>query len=149
VIGQKALPPTYLFSSIVLMVVLHFCLPVAQIVTYPWNSIGFVPFTLGAVINLIADREFKEQRTTVKPFQESSILLTTGVYKFSRHPMYLGMVFILIGIAVLMRSLSPFMVIPFFAVALEIIFIRVEEEMLEDKFDEAWLGYKKKVRRWI
>ena len=47
--------------------------------------------------------------------------------------MYLGMVLILIGIAVLMGSLTPYAVIPVFAVLMEVVFIRVEERMLEEK----------------
>jgi protein-S-isoprenylcysteine O-methyltransferase Ste14 len=59
------------------------------------------------------------------------------------------MVLILIGIAVLMGSLTPYSVIFVFVVLMEIVFIRVEERMLEEKFGGAWSAYKGKVRRWI
>ncbi|MBW1910265.1 MAG: isoprenylcysteine carboxylmethyltransferase family protein [Deltaproteobacteria bacterium] len=104
---------------------------------------------IGIILNLVADGVFKKLGTTVKPFEESTALITTGVFRISRHPMYVGMVLILIGIAVLMGSLTPYAVIPVFAVLMEVVFIRVEERMLEEKFSEAWLVYKEKVRRWI
>ena len=63
--------------------------------------------------------------------------------------MYAGMVLILIGIAILMGSLTPYVVIPVFVVLMEIVFIRVEERMLGEKFGGAWSAYREKVRRWI
>jgi protein-S-isoprenylcysteine O-methyltransferase Ste14 len=63
--------------------------------------------------------------------------------------MYLGFVLALIGIAVLLGSLAPFVVIPVIAVLMDRMFIEVEESMLQDKFGPSWLEYKAKVRRWI
>jgi protein-S-isoprenylcysteine O-methyltransferase Ste14 len=55
----------------------------------------------------------------------------------------------LIGVAILLGSLSSWLVLPIFVILMEIVFIRVEERMLEEKFGPAWLAYKKKVRRWL
>ena len=131
------------------MVVLHFVFPESKVIYFRWNLLGVVPLVIGIILNLVADGVFKKLGTTVKPFEESTALITTGVFRISRHPMYVGMVLILIGIAVLMGSLTPYAIIPVFAVLMEIVFIRVEERMLEEKFSEAWLVYKEKVRRWI
>jgi protein-S-isoprenylcysteine O-methyltransferase Ste14 len=146
---KKVLPPTYLVSSIIAMLVLYFVFPVSRGICFPWNLLGIVPLAIGIILNLVADGAFKKTGTTVKPFVESTTLITTGVFRISRHPMYVGMVLILIGIAVLMGSLTPYAVIPVFVVLMDIIFIRVEERMLEEKFGGAWLAYKEKVRRWI
>lgn len=146
---KKVLPPTYLFIAIVIMVALHFLLPGAKVTAFPWNLSGIIPCAFGIVMNLIADRAFKKVGTTVKPFEESTVLITNGVFRVSRHPMYLGFVLILLGIAVFMGSLTPYVVIVVFAILMDVVFIRVEEKMLEDTFGEAWLQYKKKVRRWI
>jgi protein-S-isoprenylcysteine O-methyltransferase Ste14 len=101
------------------------------------------------VINLVADKAFKKHNTTVKPFEKSTALITDGAFKLSRNPMYLGFVFILLGIAVFMGSLAPYVVIPVFMVSMDIVFVRIEERMLENTFGESWVEYKKKVRRWI
>lgn len=146
---KSVLPPTYLLLAIVAMVALHFLLPVRHVIGLPWNLLGAVPVAAGLAMNLVADRAFKKHETTVKPFEESAVLITGGVFRISRHPMYLGFVLILVGIAVLMGSLTPYAVIVVFAVLMEVVFIRVEERMLERKFGEAWLAYKAKVRRWI
>lgn len=131
------------------MGILHFLFPVIQIIPYPWNILGCIPLLLGILLNLVADKAFNRNHTTVKPFEESTTLITTGVFRFSRHPMYLGMVLILVGIAMLLESLLPFLVIPVFAVLMDVLFIRNEEHMLAHKFGAAWQGYQAKVRRWL
>jgi protein-S-isoprenylcysteine O-methyltransferase Ste14 len=98
---------------------------------------------------VVADRQFKQAKTTVKPFQRSSALVTNGAYRICRHPMYLGFVLILSGMAILTGSLSPFVVVPAFAVLVEVVFIREEERMMAAEFGDAWLAYKEKVRRWL
>lgn len=146
---KQILPPTYVLIALILMLGLHFLFPGIRLITLPWNLIGFLPLVAGVALNLIADGAFKKAGTTVKPFQESTTLLTDGVFKISRHPMYLGFALILMGVAVLLRSLTPWVMIPIFIVLMEVVFIWVEEQMLEEKFGSAWLEYKKKVRRWI
>ena len=142
-------PLTCLFVAIISMVLLHLLLPFWIVVPTPWNLFGTVPLTTGIAFNLIADRIFRQRGTTVKPFARSSALVTTGVFKISRHPMYLGMVLILLGITILLGSLTPLTVVVIFFVLVEHIFIRKEERMLEEQFGEAWLTYTKKVRKWI
>ena len=146
---KRPLPPTYLFTAIVVMVLLHFLFPIVEVVPYPWLLLGCVPLIFGITLNLIADKAFKQNHTTVKPFEESTYLITTGVFRLSRHPMYLGMLFILIGIGILMGTLMPFLVIPVFALLMEVMFVRTEERMLADKFGETWQKYQANVRRWI
>lgn len=142
-------PPVYLFLSIAIMVLIHFLLPGTKILALPWNLLGLIPLALGVVLNLVADKSFKNHETTVKPVEESTALITTGAFRLSRHPMYLGFVLILFGIAVLMGSLTPYVVVVVFAIFMDMIFIRFEEKKLEQTFGEAWLEYKKKVRRWV
>lgn len=147
--SKRVLPPTYLLVALLMMVALHFVLPVMMIIPKPWNLIGIIPLLCGIALNLSADGAFKKVGTTVKPFQESSVLVTTGAYGISRHPMYLGYVLILLGVAAMLRSLTLFVVVPIFAVLMEAVFMRVEERMIEERFGEAWAAYKDSVRRWI
>jgi len=131
------------------MVLLHFLLPVAKILALPWRLLGIIPLALGVGINLIADKAFKGRNTTVKPLEKSTALITTGVFRLSRHPMYLGFFLVLLGIAALMGSLTPFGVVLVFAVFIDAVFMTHEERDLEATFGERWLAYKARVRRWI
>jgi protein-S-isoprenylcysteine O-methyltransferase Ste14 len=147
--GQSVFPPTYLFVAIVFILALHFLLPGAHIIGLPWNILGVIPLAAGIIMNLMADGAFKKAGTTVKPYQESVALITNGVFRVSRHPMYVGFVLILLGIAILLGSVTPYIVILVFAVLMDVMFIRIEEHMLEETFGGTWLTYKNQVRRWI
>jgi protein-S-isoprenylcysteine O-methyltransferase Ste14 len=147
--NSRIMPTHYLLLSILVMLALHFLLPLAIIVPAPWNLAGLIPLVAGVMINLAADRDFHKANTTVKPYEESTTLLTEGVFSFSRNPMYLGFAFILAGIALLVRTLAPWLVVPVFVALIDQIFIRAEEQILEAKFGSTWQTYKAKVRRWI
>jgi len=146
---KPILPPTYLLISIFLMLILFFIFPGVMLIPSPWNFLGLIPLGFGLWINMIADRAFRKAKTTVKPFEEPAALITDGAFAICRHPMYLGFVAILIGVALLFRALTPFLIVIIFAVLMDQLFIRVEEGNLESKFGQSWLEYKKKVRRWI
>lgn len=146
---NSALPPTYLLAAIITMVGLHFLLPGMKLLRFPWNLSGVIPLVVGILFNLTADKAFKKNQTTVKPFEVSSALITDGVFKITRNPMYLGFVLILVGLGLFMGSLSPLPVIPVFAVVMDLTFIRKEEKMLGERFGEIWLKYSSKARKWI
>ncbi len=131
------------------MLLLHFFLPIARIIDAPWNLLGIVILITGAIVNVMADNLFRKSGTTVRPLEESITLVTTGLYRFSRNPMYLGFVLILIGVAVLCGSLTPFFVAALFAALMDREFIALEEKMLARKFGAAWQEYQAKTRRWI
>lgn len=147
--GKKVLPPTYLLLSITLMVGLHFFVPGAKLIPFPWTLAGLLPVIIGVAIAVVASNMFSQVKTTIKPYEESGFLVTDGTFRFSRNPMYLGMVLVLIGVATFLGTLTPYLVIPVFFFLITTIFIRVEEKMLEEKFGQAYLDYQRHVRRWI
>ena len=92
---KQILPPTYVLFALVIMLVLHFILPAIKLISLSLNLLGLIPLIIGVALNLSADSALRRAGTTVKPFQDTSVLLTDGVYSLSRHPMYLGFVLIL------------------------------------------------------
>lgn len=146
---RRVLPPTYLLVAILVMIALHFVVPGPNVIGGLWRGLGFVPLAVGVWLNLAADGSFRRVNTTVKPYEESTALVREGAFRISRNPMYLGYVLILLGVALLMGSLTPWVVIPAFAVLMEIVFIRVEEAMLAETFGEGWTDYTRRTRRWI
>jgi protein-S-isoprenylcysteine O-methyltransferase Ste14 len=90
---------------------LHFLIPVVKIVPSPWNLIGIIPLAIGIIAIGITVRSFEKANTTIKPYQESTYLVTNGLYCLSRNPMYLGAALILVGIAIMLGSLTPYLVV--------------------------------------
>jgi len=111
--------------------------------------LGFIPLGLGVYLSYAAERAFHQAGTTVQPFEQSRVLVTDGLFRISRNPMYLGMVLVLLGVALLLGSLAPFGIIPIFTGWISAQFIRHEEAMLAAQFGQDWLEYKTRVRRWI
>ena len=146
---NRIMPTTYLLIAIIAMIAIHFLLPITMIIPPLWNLLGIILLVLGVTLNLVADGAFHKANTTVKPFEESFVLVNDGVFRVSRNPMYLGFVLLLIGIAILLRSLSPYVVILAFVILIQNMFISVEERMLAEKFGEKWREYKHSTRRWL
>lgn len=145
----RLLPPVYFLFALILMVLLHFFLPVVHWFWWPWNLAGIAPMLLGVALNIVADAQLKRHNTTVKPFHPSSALISDGVFRVTRNPMYLGMVCILIGLGICLASLTPLVVMPVFAWWLTVQFIVPEEQGLAKLFGDAYSAYKTDVRRWV
>ena len=142
-------PPVYLYLAVILMIVMHLWIPLMDLISYPITLLGIIPLIYGIVLNLAADSSLKRQDTTVKPQLETRVLITTGIFKVTRNPMYLGFGFILLGIAILLGTLFPFVLVIAYPVFMDTVFIRYEEFKLENKFGSIWYDYKNNVRRWI
>jgi protein-S-isoprenylcysteine O-methyltransferase Ste14 len=146
---RTPLPPTILVIALVLMVALHLLAPGPRLLRLPVGLLGLLPLAAGIGLNLAADALLKRRRTTVKPFEESAALVTSGVYGWSRHPMYLGFVLLVLGVALLLGSLTPFALVLGLPVVLEALYMRTEERMLAARFGDAWTAYRSRVRRWL
>ncbi|MCK4397276.1 isoprenylcysteine carboxylmethyltransferase family protein [candidate division WOR-3 bacterium] len=146
---KRPLPPTYFMIYLILAIGLHFILPIMQLTNTPYRFIGIPLLVIGIWLNLWADGLFKRKNTTVKPFEKSYALILEGPFRFSRHPMYLGMVVGLLGVAIILGSLIAFLVPIAFFITMHIVFIRCEEKALEQVFGQEYLDYKKRVRCWL
>ncbi len=146
---KRITPITYLLIAILAMLLLHFLVPGLVLIPMPWNVLGILPLGIGLALNLAADNALRKAGTTVKPFEESRTLVTNGVYRVSRHPMYLGFMLILAGVAILIGSLTPWAIIVIFPILMDRHFIEIEEHMLAERFGQTWQEYKRRTRRWL
>lgn len=143
------MPPTYFMILLLLSIAIHFVFPIFKFVFPPWNYMGFGLIILGIIMNIWTDSLFKEKQTTVKPHEMPNFFITSGPFKLSRHPMYIGMVSILFGVAIFLGSFVAFIFPIVFVIIIGRLFIPMEEKYLEKKFGNKYVAYKKKVRRWI
>ena len=146
---KNALPPTYFLLTLVAMTLLHVLWPIARCWHFPLSLTGLIPLGLGSFLNVLTDREFKRHQTTVKPFEKPSALLVTFPFSFTRNPMYLGLALMLLGVALLLGTVSPLVPAVSFPLLVDRLFIRAEEQMLAASFGEDWDEYRGRVRRWL
>ena len=142
-------PPVLLLMAVVLMVVLHYVLPVARWLAWPWRALGALPIAVAVLVGFWGAVQFRRHDTTIIPFEQSTALIAEGPYRYSRNPLYISMTLILVGLWILLGSLSPVVVVPLFVWWISTRFIANEERHLEAQFGRTYLEYKTKVRRWL
>jgi protein-S-isoprenylcysteine O-methyltransferase Ste14 len=105
----------------------------------------------GLAIGIMAFLHFRAAKTTVNPLapEESSALVTGGVYRWTRNPMYLGMLIILISWGLWLANAAPFLLLPLFILYLNRFQIVPEERALQARFGGDFERYRGSVRRWL
>jgi protein-S-isoprenylcysteine O-methyltransferase Ste14 len=143
------IPPVYFLLGLASQVLLHHLLPAMQLLGHPWWMVGVLLIASGIGLAVWGNLRFRRQGTPVRPFEPSTALVQDGPFVFTRNPMYLGMLVVLIGNAMVLGSLSPWLVVPIFLWLITSLFIVHEEAMMETLFGEAYSDYRRRVRRWI
>lgn len=110
---------------------------------------GWVMVALGAALMLAAAVEFRRSRTTIIPHETPRALITSGVYRLSRNPIYLGDAMVLAGLCLVFGAPDALWLVPVFALVIERRFIRAEEACLRAGFGAAAESYMARVRRWL
>lgn len=123
--------------------------PIAEANIWLLPRVGVVLIALGAALVLWCAWEFRRAGTPIVPFLEPTALVARGPYRISRNPIYLGFTLSLTGVATLLGSSSPFVVLPLFVWIIQRRFVEPEERLLEQRFGEVYRAYKAQVRRWI
>jgi protein-S-isoprenylcysteine O-methyltransferase Ste14 len=144
-------PPILMLLAAYLMWVLSRGWPLDRVFVIPWNCLGVLPAAAGVATTSAAFMHFRRAGTTVNPFKprKASRLVTDGVFRISRNPMYLGLLLILIGWALWLGTASPWMVPPLFVIVISLAQIAPEEQALDDIFGEEYRVYRRRVARWI
>jgi protein-S-isoprenylcysteine O-methyltransferase Ste14 len=92
---------------------------------------------------------FRRAGTSMVPFVATSALVTTGPYRFTRNPMYLGMAFLYLGIAMATGVIWALIFLPLVIAAVDQLVISLEEGYLVGKFGDPYCEYMARVRRWL
>jgi protein-S-isoprenylcysteine O-methyltransferase Ste14 len=111
--------------------------------------VGFVLLIAGAAVAISGVFEFRRAHTTVLPFGGTSRIVDTGIYRWTRYPMYLGMALAYAGAAVLLNSLWCLVLLPVAMLLAQSFAIRYEERYLAAKFGDGYERYRREVRRWL
>ena len=111
--------------------------------------LGYALVLIGLGLTISAASGFMRARTTLDPHGSVSNIVTSGPYRFSRNPIYLGFVCLMIGFPFIFRTYWGLILSPLLIVLMNWLVIRHEEAYLEKKFGDEYTSYKSRVRRWL
>ena len=142
-------PPRIAIVLMTISIGLWFFSPPDTLLHIPYKLIATLSIIFGFTVMTWAWLQFRKSDTAVCPTSKSSLIVTHGIYKYSRNPMYLGMLFMLTGASFLMGTIpSMFAPIGFFII-IDKVFIPYEEEKLLTAFDDVYSNYQMVTRRWL
>ena len=145
---RKIMPTIYFWLTLILIVGTYLIAPDLKYLPAPYHLLGVLPILFGIVLNLWTDRLFKKHKTTVKPHRIPEAIITYGPFGLSRHPMYLGMAAILLGVSMLTGVIQTLIFPVMFVMLMDSIFIPMEEANSLQTFGKEYRGYKSRVRKW-
>jgi len=142
-------PPVWLLFGLIAIFASNEYFPGPRFTSLAGQVCGGVLILIGLVLLVFANGRFTRAGTGVIPFRNVSALVTDGIYRYTRNPMYLGMVAVLLGCAVTVGATVALIVPVLFAVIVDRRFIRYEEVMLRNLFPDDYPAYCERVRRWL
>jgi len=143
----KIAPPILLLLHLIAAAILSIVFKLSFGFLPAW--IGYLAVVFGFGMAFSAISQFRKANTTVDPHGSVSAVVTDGPYRYSRNPIYVGLVSLLIGLPLALGSLWGFVLSPLFVVLMNQLVIQHEEAYLEKKFGEAYTSFKSRVRRWL
>tara|TARA_R110000868_G_scaffold2006_1_gene15786 strand:- start:685 stop:1143 length:459 start_codon:yes stop_codon:yes gene_type:complete len=146
----KIHPPIILLLSIVLV---YGCSRYLPLLALPPILFGLRWYLVvaGVLVSLAGIWEFRKAKTTINPTkpEKASHLVSGGIYRVTRNPMYLGMIFIIVAAIFKFGNYYGFIALPCFILYITQFQIKPEECIIEGIFGEEYVQYKNKVRRWL
>jgi len=146
---MKIRPPFIALFYLLVAIGLDYFLSTKKIILAPYNLIGILIIIGGIILMITAVLLFKKEGTPKNPFKKPTVMITSGPYKFTRNPMYVGVTMVSLGIAVYFGTVIMFLAPLAFFLTINFTFIPREEKILETLFGQKYLDYEKKVRRWL
>ena len=119
--------------------------------SYNNNTISLFLLILGFTVFTLAVKAFNRQKTTVNPLEprQASSLVSSGIFKYSRNPMYLGMLIILLALSFKFNLVGGIVISLFFYLFITKFQILPEEEAMNELFGDEFTEYSSRTRRWI
>jgi protein-S-isoprenylcysteine O-methyltransferase Ste14 len=147
--GIRIPPPVYYVVAFLVGIALELIFPTS----WPSSGVRVAAALLAAAAWLALDGAamvfFRRAGTSMVPMNPSTALVTSGPYRVTRNPMYVGMAFLYVSAAFAFGVIWALAFLPAVIVAVDRFVIAREEPYLERKFGQAYRDYKGRVRRWL
>ena len=144
------IPPPLIVLT--LIVSIYFSSKKIDLINIPFQlQISIFILSVGILIFINPVLQFIKSKTTINPiqFKETNKLVTSGIFKYSRNPMYLGMLMIIISTSIFYLNIYSILTPFLFILWINKFQIKREEIFLTEKFGKEYFSYKNKTRRWI
>lgn len=148
-IHRNVHPPVVALLFIVIAYFLGRFVPLPFIPSMIWRSLGLLLTFIGFLFGIGALIEFRKARTTLDPHGSAKQVVTSGIYRFSRNPIYLGFLLMVIGLPLNSGLIWGIILAPLYMIVMTRLVIEHEETYLEKKFKDQYTSYKSRVRRWL
>jgi protein-S-isoprenylcysteine O-methyltransferase Ste14 len=147
--GIRVPPPVYYLAAFLIGVALEFVFPTNWPPLGVRLAIGLIGVAAWLFLDGAAMVSFRRAGTSVAPMNPTTALVTSGPYRVTRNPMYLGMAILYVAFAFAFGVIWALVFIPAVVVVIDRFVIAREEPYLERKFGRAYRDYKARVRRWF
>ncbi|MGZ9220610.1 MAG: methyltransferase family protein [Anaerolineales bacterium] len=145
----KIHPPILLLLHLFAAVLLNWLFPLSFTFPKALEWTGYILVLAGLGLAFSAVSQFMKVHTTLDPHGSVTEIVTGGPYRFSRNPIYLSFVCLLIGFLFIFRSYWGLILSPVLIMSLYQLVIKHEEAYLEKKFGDVYTSYTSRVRRWL
>lgn len=143
------LPPLLMVLCLIGMIALNHYGVATLWIGKPFDNLGYAVALFGLSLPVWAARIFRQRETNIIPYRDPDKIVTEGPFRFSRNPMYLGMLLVLAGVAIKLGSLESLGFVALFFCVANWWYIPFEEERMRAMFGEQFDTYKSNVRRWL
>jgi protein-S-isoprenylcysteine O-methyltransferase Ste14 len=147
--GVVAPPPLIYLAGLAVGFALEALLPGSSVPTAVQWGLGGVLVVAGVALLLSFNTAFSRRGTAVEPWKPTTAIVTTGPYRITRNPAYLGMALVYVGVALMSDALWVLAPLPVVLAVVDRGVIAREERYLERKFGQEYVDYKSRVRRWL
>lgn len=146
----RILPPVWFFGFLGAGLLVHFFVPGARVFEFGDTIIGIGLVVFGLVFAMYPSSLFAKEKTEILPTSETNrVLITYGPYRYTRNPMYVGMVAGLFGAAVWVGTLPLYAAALIYFCLFNFVIIPFEEGKLHRIFGDEYAAYRRAVRRWL
>ena len=145
----KIHPPVLTLLLVAVALLLNWLVPFPAALPQILKILGIVFVLAGLTLAFLAVRQFGLAHTTLDPHGAVTTVVSSGPYRFSRNPIYVGYICALIGLPLALGTYWGAVLSLLLVVGLNTLVIRYEEAYLENKFGDVYTGYRSRVRRWL
>ena len=142
-------PPLIFLIAVIAGFFLDFIRPIGLIDSVVGEYLGLFLFATALLVVIVLGLKFRREKTSIEPWKPTTKIMSSGLYAYSRNPIYAAFCLIVIGLGLLLNSF--WILVSFIPAAFTVFYIAIakEEKYLENKFGAEYIEYKNKVRRWL